>query len=212
MGCGRVVRVALPSRAISGGWDVRVSPAGPAAPWAGPSMWGCQQGLPNSETPPPTAPGPQHAILALLGWRSRPARPFWARPPPAFVPLSSRPVPSSSLTLVFGRILLAFSRLVPQSSTCRGTHPATCFILLRFHFALKSSESLSPFGALVSCSVRRDSTMSGSSIKMVCRDLRGGACTQQVLNKAVSLACSPPGLRPLRRKTVDQGAPGLSGH
>nr|CAI9693232.1 unnamed protein product [Rangifer tarandus platyrhynchus] len=72
-----------------------------------------------------------------------------------------RPLPSSSLALVFGRILSAFSRLVPQSSTCRGAHLATCFILLRFRFALKSSESLSPFRALASCSVRRDSAMLG---------------------------------------------------
>ena len=69
MGCGKVVIVALPSRAISGGCDVRVSPAGPAAPWAGLAMWGCQQELPNSETTshrPNIAPCPQRAVLALL--------------------------------------------------------------------------------------------------------------------------------------------------
>ena len=187
MGCGKVVRVALPSRAISGGWDVRVSPAGPAAPWAGPSMWGCQQGLPNSETPPTTAPTlPQvHSMPSLPCWAgepalpapSGPARPFWACPPPAFVPLSTRPVPSSSPTLVFRRILLAFSRLVPQISTCRGTRLATRFILLRFHFALKSSERLSPFRALVSRSVRRTAP-SRDGVKMFCPDLSGGARTQ----------------------------------
>ncbi|KAI4574900.1 hypothetical protein MJG53_002841 [Ovis ammon polii x Ovis aries] len=58
------------------------------------------------------------------------------------------------------RVLFAFSSLVLQSSTCHGAHLAACFILLRFHFALKFSETLSSFEALVSCSVKWDSTMS----------------------------------------------------
>lgn len=66
----------------------------------------------------------------------------------------------SSPTLVFGRVLFAFSSLVLQSSTCHEAHLAACFILLHFHFALKFSETLSSFEALVSCSVRWDSTMS----------------------------------------------------
>ena len=127
----------------------------------------CPAGLANPPCPP----------LLGLPAPSGPARPFWACPPPAFVPLSTRPVPSSSPTLVFRRILLAFSRLVPQSSTCRGTRLATRFILLRFHFALKSSERLSPFRALVSRSVRR-TVPCRDGVKMFCRDLSGGARTQ----------------------------------
>ena len=147
----------------------------PAAPWAGLSMWGCQQGLPNSETTshcPNIAPCPQHTTLALLGLlkpfqflRDSPVQPCpplpgLPHPQPLFLSAPRPPVPSSSsLTLVFGRVLFAFSSLVLQSSTCHGAHLATCFILLRVHFALKFSETLSSFEALVSCSVRWDSTM-----------------------------------------------------
>lgn len=163
MGCGRVVRVALPSRAISGGWDVRVSLLAPQPPGQGFPCGVVSKGSPTlrhhlplpRHCPGSTARHPCPAGLA------KPPGPFLGRPAASLCSSQHRPGPSSSLTLVFGRILLAFSRLVLQSSTCHGTHLATCFILLRFHFARKSSESLSPFRALVSCSVRRDSTMSG---------------------------------------------------
>lgn len=80
-------------------------PAGPAAPWAGFSMWGCQQGLPNSETPPPTAPTlPRvHSTPSLPCWTGEAAlpAPSWAAPPPAFVPLGTGrgPPPLSPLCL-----------------------------------------------------------------------------------------------------------------